>query len=325
MNERLHRLHRLLTTMQGQRALVLWRVVAGCTMLAQLLAALPQRHFLFGRHGVYPIEYATSTSVFGLYSMVDSPLGFELLFFGTIAAAVVWTLGLALPVSTVVVLVLWKSTFDRLPGLADGGDNLTHLMLIYALLTNLGGSRGERWLQRMPRWCRDIRAMVHNTGVAAMWIQVCIVYFIAGAAKLHGEAWRNGTALYYALGTSKYSMPGLVDPLLDAPVLLTLLAYATLVFQVGFPFLVALNPYSRRIALAIALSFHFGIATVMGLTTFAFFMIAADLTFLTDVEIEAASVRLRRVWFRVRPNSPLGRTPINHNNEQTQHKEGNEA
>ncbi|MEX1366640.1 MAG: HTTM domain-containing protein [Nannocystaceae bacterium] len=311
MSEHLRRLHAAITTMHGQRALVLWRVITGCTILAQLLSALPQRHFLFGPHGVYPAELARNGGIFGLYSLVESDLGFELLFFGSIAATVVWTLGLLLPVSTLVVLVLWRSTFDRLPALGDGGDNLAHLLLIYALLTNLGGVHAQRWSARLPPWVQQLRAMVHNTGLVAMWIQVCILYFIAGAAKMHGEAWRNGTALYYALGTDEYSLPGLVDPLLDAPELLTVLAYATLVFQVGFPFMVLLNRHSRRLALVIALTFHLGIATVMGLVTFAFFMIAADLTLLTDDEVSRAWSRIRRLW----PRTPKAPVPRRENNE----------
>ncbi|MCR9165645.1 MAG: HTTM domain-containing protein [Nannocystaceae bacterium] len=317
MNDALRRLHRLVTTMHGQRALVVWRVIAGCTILSQYLSALPRRHFLLGQGGVFPAELAADTGMFGLYSLVQSDLGFELLYFGSIAVTLAWTLGVLAPLSTVAVLVLWRSTFDRLPGLGDGGDNLTHLLLTYALLTNVRGPGAQRWLDRLPTWARELRAMIHNTGLVAMWIQVCIVYFIAGAAKLHGEAWRNGTALYYALGTEQYSTPGLVEPLLDAPVLLTLLAYTTVVFQVGFPFLVSLNRHARRFALFVALTFHVGIATVMGLATFAVFMIAADLTFLTDAEVLSMRRRLERLWAKTRTASLSKLENNNHNNNES--------
>ncbi len=296
MNEQLRRFYDAFTTMHGQRALVLFRIVAGCTILSQLLAAMPERYFLFGPNGVYPAQRAADTSVFGLFSLVDSHLGFDILYASTIVVTLVWTLGLALPVTTLLVLVAWRSTFDRLPGLADGGDNLAQLILTYALICNLAGPAGERLVRRAPRWVRDLRAMVHNTGVFAIWIQVCVVYFVAGTSKLEGEAWQNGTALYYALSTDRYTIDGLVDPLLDAPLVLTMLAYTTIVFQVGFPFMVLLNRHSRRIALVVAMGFHVGIATVMGLTSFALFMIAADLTLLTDREVSGAADFLRRLW-----------------------------
>lgn len=300
MNDALQRWHRLLTTMHGQRALVLFRVVAGCTMLSQLLAALPERHFLFGPNGVYPADVAADTAVFGLFSMVSSPWVFELVYFASIAVIVVWTLGLLLPFSTLAVLVCWNSTFDRLPGLADGGDNLTQLVLVYALVCNLGGPRSGGLLAKAPAWVKELRAMLHNTGLVAIWVQVCVVYFVAGAAKMHGEAWRNGTALYYALSTERFTLSGLVDPLLDSPTLLVAMALVTVVFQIGFPFMVALNRHARRVALVLAMGFHVGIAVVMGLTSFAMFMVAADLTLLSDQEVSNAAAFLRRRWRGVR-------------------------
>lgn len=299
MNERLQRLHKLLTTMHGERALALWRVLTGCTILSQLLTALPQRHFLFGINGVYPLDLARQNAMFGLFSIFDAPIAFELLYVGTIVVAVAWTMGFLLPLSSIVLLVLWRSTFDRLPGLANGGDNLAHLLIIYACFCNIGGPEYRSWSKRWPQWMQELRAMIHNTGLVAIWIQVCIVYFIAGSAKMHGEAWRNGTALYYALSTEMYSSE-FIQPLLAAPVLLTFLAYSTVVFQVGFPFLVGLNRHARQVALCIALSFHIGIAVVMGLTSFALFMIAADLTFLSNREVLKATTALRSIRARAR-------------------------
>ena len=303
MNRALRRFAHAFTTMHGQRALVLYRVITGCTILYQFLAALPERHFLFGPQGVYPLEIARSTATFGLMSSVTSVGAFEALYFGSIVITALWTMGLLLPVSTLLVLVVWRSMLDRLPALADGGDNLTQLLLIYALLCHLGGPRRSTPRWSWPAWVGPLRAMVHNTGLLAIWAQICVVYFIAGISKLQGEAWRNGTALYYALSTEKYTLGGLVDPLLDSPFLLTGLAYATVLFQVGFPFLVLLDRRSRRIALVIALGFHFGIATVMGLTSFAVFMIAADLTLLSDTEVSNLSAWLERRWLARRGGS----------------------
>lgn len=309
MNGFLQRWHTLLTTMQGQRALVLFRVIAGCTMLSQLLAALPERHFLFGPDGVYPAALAADSAVFGVLSWVDSPWGFELVYFASIAVIVIWTMGLLLPISTIAVLVCWRSTFDRLPGLADGGDNLTQLILIYAVLCNLGGVKPRRWMQHVPTWAKELRAMVHNAGLVAIWVQVCIVYFVAGAAKMNGEAWRNGTALYYALSTDRFTLDGFVDPLLDSPLLLTFFAIVTVVFQVGFPFMVALNRRARFVALVLAMGFHVGIAVVMGLVSFAFFMLAADLTFLSDREVSDLAAFARRQWQRARGRFGSNTTP----------------
>ncbi len=303
MSAVLRRLHGLLSTMHGQQALVLYRVIAGCTILLQLLAALPERHYLFGPNGVYPPELVRETATFGLFSLASTPWTFDLIYFGAIAITVVWTLGHLLPLTTLLVLLAWRSMHDQLPGLSDGGDNLTQLVLIYALACNLGGASRDGWWSRRPAWAQQLRAMVHNTGLLAIWIQIGLVYFVAGLTKLQGEAWRNGTALYYALSTEKFTIPEVAELLFEFPVLLTLLAYVTVGFQVGFPFLVALNGRSRQAALVVAVGFHLGIATVMGLTSFGLFMIAADLTLLSDGEISRAIARFESVrlglWARL--------------------------
>ena len=78
------------------------------------------------------------------------------------------------------------------------------------------------------------------------------------------------------------------------------MALVTVVFQIGFPFMVALNRHARRVALLLAMGFHVGIAVVMGLTSFAMFMVAADLTLLSDQEVSNAAAFLRRRWRGVR-------------------------
>lgn len=319
----LRRLADLATTMHGQRALEIYRVLAGCTILFQFLAAYPQRHYLFGPGGVYPQELARETAHFGLLTGVDSAFVFELVYHGSILVTLLWTLGWLLPVTTLLVLIAWRSLIDRVPGLGDGGDNLTQLLLCYALLCNLGGPTVRSWLQRAPQWLRDLRAIAHNTGLVAIWCQICVVYLIAGMSKIEGEAWRNGTALYYVLSTERFTIPEIARFVLDSPLLMTAFAYVTVFFQLAFPFAVALNRHARRVVLLLAVGFHVGIATVMGLTSFGLFMIAADLTFLSDGDAARLYATARRLpgalrrrletllrRFDARPSNEKGNTTV---------------
>lgn len=315
MKDSTRRVIRRITEPQSLRGLELFRWVAGCTILYQFASGLAARHFLFGPNGVYPLELAQETALFGLYGLVQSRFAFDLVYFGSMAVVVAWVAGWAMPLSTLAVLIVWRSMHDRLPGLADGGDNLIQLLLMYGLLCHLGG----RAARSRPRWFVRARGVLHNFGLMAIWTQTCIVYLVAGTTKLQGEAWLNGTALYYALSTDEYTTPALVEPLLESPVLLTLLAYVTVLFQVGFPFLVAGGAHARRVALAMAASFHLGIVVVMGLTSFGLFMIAADLTFMSDRDISHLQARLSSGWSAVarrlrlyisRPRVQRARSPL---------------
>lgn len=129
-----------------------------------------------------------------------------------------------------------------------------------------------------------VRAVLHNMGVLAVVAQLCVVYSVSGLTKVQGETWRNGTALYYALKSAEFSFPPLSDWIYRSDAVLTLICYMTVLFLVGFPFLVLLNPLTRRLAIFMGISFHLGIGVVMGLSSFATYMIAAELILVSDSE-----------------------------------------
>jgi hypothetical protein len=113
-----------------------------------------------------------------------------------------------------------------------------------------------------------------------------------------GPAWRDGTALYYALSAHEYGMPGLGTFVRQSGLLVLLGTYATVAFQVLFPALVVANRWTRRAAVVMALSFHLGIATTMNLITFATYMAAVDLLLVTDAEYAwvARAAKRCRAW-----------------------------
>jgi hypothetical protein len=94
------------------------------------------------------------------------------------------------------------------------------------------------------------------------------------------------------------------------------LSYATVAFQIAFPFCVALNARARRVMLAMAIGFHLGIAAFMGLVTFAAFMISADLLLVPDEDYQRIAMTLRRIggWGKaiyLRRRTPPGQPSAN--------------
>ena len=147
----------------------------------------------------------------------------------------------------------------------------------------------------------------------AFALQICLVYGIAGLTKVQGETWRNGTALYYALRAGEFTWPGHSELIFHNGFLLTFLAYATVAFQVSFPFLLFMNARTRTLAVLAGLTFHLGIALFMGLVTFATFLIAVDLSLIGDEEyrwlfgaVDRVRARLRAALERPRRAVPAG-------------------
>lgn len=302
--------NRLLATSLHPRCLIgasLLRVLAGCVILYQYVINYAQRHYLFGPDGVFGfsdfLAQQSSSGQFSLYHLSAAPIWFELIYHLSIVVAMAWVLGFRTRWLSPLNYLLWMSMHNRFPQLWDGGDNLMAIVLIYAMFAEVGAhlslDAARRLAQGKPNAPSGAWAIVHNAALLAIAFQVCLVYGVAGLAKVRGEVWQNGTALYYALRSPDYTLPGVSRLIYENGVLLTLLAYATVAFQVAFPFLVFAHRHSRTLAVLIGISFHLAIGSVMGLVTFALFLIAADLALIGDNEYRALGAALGRLRSRV--------------------------
>jgi hypothetical protein len=296
------------TVPRNRIGLATFRVFSGCLILVEYLLNYRQRHFLFGPNGVHPWDMLVANyEGFSLYRISNSPICFELLFHLGIAVTIVWVLGFRTRLFTPLTYIFWWSLRQTNPFLWDGGDNLLQIVLVFACFADLSPVRRNSTppgpnLQRSL--LSSVAGLIHNGALLAMAVQVCLLYGVSALSKVQGEVWQNGTALYYALWPEQFSFPGVSELLFRDARLLALATHATVFFQVSFPFLFCLNRRTRHIAVAIAVTFHLGIAAVMGLFTFAGFMIAADLALVSDSAYlrlaDLASAFAARIWGRAR-------------------------
>ncbi len=113
-------------------------------------------------------------------------------------------------------------------------------------------------------------------------VHLCIVYLCSGLAKLQGEMWWDGTAIWNVLmigDLTPFDMRWLgqlpywcIDAISGAGVA------ATLIFEISFTFLIW-NRMLRPLLLLAAVFLHVGIGLFMGLGTFAAVMLIACLAF----------------------------------------------
>ncbi|WP_437586173.1 HTTM domain-containing protein [Sorangium sp. So ce1000] len=282
----------------------LFRIVAGLTILHLYLANYFQRHYLYGPEGVWPfsrtLEEAHNTGAFSIYVLSRSPLYFEVVFHLGILFTALWVVGFRTRLMSLLTYVWLWSLHQRNLVLLDGGDNIVRLALLYGIFAELGAyfsldaDRLRAQRERGGDLAR-IKGMLHNAAILACAVQVCLVYGVAGLYKVQGELWQNGTALYYITRVGEFTWPGHSAILSRSVAVVTALTYATVAFQLSFPFLFVLNRHTRRLALAGALLFHSGIAIMMGLGTFAAFMISVELALIADAEYRAIGAFARRL------------------------------
>jgi hypothetical protein len=283
------------------RGAVAFRVVVGLALLFQLTTLVGHFDLMFGDRSIYGFDQFAAEfgrSHYSYFAALSSRAWQWTAFGIAILIVGLWVTGLGARVGKlgqVLTLLTWwsiHSVHARCPTLWDGGDNLLEILLLYAVPLDLWNSAARG--KQLGR----VHVTLHNLGLLACMLQISVMYFTAGLAKVPGNYWQNGTAFYYVLASEEFGVTKVGRWIWDHRVLLALSTWGPLVLQLAFPWIYFFGrPWPRRIVLLLAMSFHVGILVLMGLNTFALIMIGAELLLLSDGDVEA----LVGIWKRVRP------------------------
>lgn len=215
-----------------------------------------------------------------------------------VAALAAFTVGLGTRWVKWLVWLGHLSLLHRNPAVAYGLDNIAASVLFLLALAPIGTQLSvDRWraVRRARRVALDAAPPVPASARATivlrlLQLQMALFFFVAGTAKLQGDSWWYGFALWYAVTNHEY---------MNLPVawwaeqfwLVNVLTYGTVLLELAYPFLVWNR--ARAAMLAGALALHVGIAVVLGLYAFSAVMIAAHLAFVRDSWWAAAGAAWR--------------------------------
>lgn len=275
--EFLDRLERTPRNLAGARVL---QVVAGVVILYRIATELPYARFFWERDGIAIgsllrlLPWSPATALW-LDSVFYSEWGVRLSLILWTLAAVGLIVGRQTRLSALAALFVYLLLEVR-SNTHDAGDNILRLLLLYMALfhPNL----------RRPLEIRPGPAVFfHNLGVAAVYLQVMTLYWVSGTTKLGGADWVNGTALYYVTQVNWFrpGWGGIANAFKNSWIV-TLATYSSIVYQVGFPFMIFTRGHLPWIAFGIA--FHLSIAVVMGLISFSATIIGVLLFTVRDQE-----------------------------------------
>lgn len=125
-----------------------------------------------------------------------------------------------------------------------------------------------------------------------MRFQLAIIYLSAGLYKIDSPVWRNGSAVYYVLNSNIHQrIPYFVPP--EFEIVNTMLTYATLLWELGFAFMLWFRP-TRRVALVLGVLIHLGMFSLMEVGAFHLVMLASYIAFLNPERVPTLARRLRR-------------------------------
>lgn len=302
--------------------LAVTRILIGITGLGLILTNFNARHYAFGVGAAWNGEIAAPKSDFPniwLFSLfhrvVTVPPLFTAMMIGLAILAIVIALGWRTRIILPFYLVLWVSFIELNDGAGDQGDNAYRMFMVALLFadTTRRWSLDARRRRRNPefpesdggQW-RWALIMANNLAIVVLTFQVCAIYMSGGLYKAGGTAWQHGFAVYNPLHTQQFgTWPVLSDLVTAWGPLVVAISWGSILFQCAFPFML-FNRYTRIVGLLGILSFHLGIALLMGLPWFSLTMIAVDAIFIRDRSFVKLSAYLRHWWVSTTPRSVAG-------------------
>ncbi|MFJ3408178.1 HTTM domain-containing protein [Promicromonospora sp. NPDC090134] len=275
--------------------IALMRIVLGLGIAGYVAVNFPARQALWGTGA----RWATPL---GAHALAGGPLltaGCVALLLVAVLVALGWRARWTVPL----LLLGWSGLTAINPLVADQGDNIARILLVYLCLADTSARWSLDARRRGNRPGRtQVRNVLHNAAVLAVGTQICLVYVLSGLFKLQGEQWRDGSAVYYPLSLPQFRpWPPLADLVAGTEWLVAAVTWGTLALQLTFPLLL-LQRHTRMAAVGGALLMHAGIAVVMGLPFFSLFMMAGDCVFLTDDAVARRSGQ--PTWWSQRTGAP---------------------
>jgi Vitamin K-dependent gamma-carboxylase len=235
--------------------------------------------------------------VWSVWFHVTDPFWMNVVQGGFVLCGLLFTIGCATRLTSVVTWFAVLSFIHRDPASLFGADTMMAVLLLYLMIGPSGAALSvdrlltSWWARRRGLPAPEPRPSVSaNLAIRLIQIHACIIYGAAGLAKLQGQAWWYGIAPWGTLANFEYTpmqYPLYVDFLRFLAKTrwlyestMTIGALGTLVFEIGYPFLIW-RPAFRTIWLWIAVLLHAGIGMFLGLRTFSFLMLAFNLAFVS--------------------------------------------
>jgi mannose-6-phosphate isomerase len=225
-------------------------------------------------------------------------------------SSILLTLGILSRPATLIIFALQVAFQHRDPYILNSGDHLfliCSFLLFFTPLEQRLSLRNVVEKRLFPeRYAKRIGRVSRVWSMRLIGLQICYVYLFAFAAKMNSQPWIRGTAMYDVLASPSLAR---FPAELDHPVLLAIVTWGTLAFELGFPLLVWQKPF-RPYVIAAGLLFHLGIEFSMILPMFSCMMMISYCVFLDDDEAQALlRIPLKLFGFKG-PNEPAPRDDL---------------
>ncbi len=267
------------------------RVLAGAMLFyTHLVWSLDLQAFL-GQEGWLPVDFIRGLqgqqwSVWSVFFWVHEPWQLWCIHIFALLVFFCLMLGLFSRTTATLGFLLAVSYAHRVsPGAFFGLDKVNCMLALYLMLGPCGARYSLDRIRRLRRGDATPAKPSTSANLAIRLIQLhlCVIYLFSGLAKLLGENWQAGSAVWWSLANLEYQS---IDMTWMAgwPVLIALATHLTVFWELFYCCLVW-NRFSRPLVLWTAVAIHSGIALFMGMITFGLAMLIANVSFLAPTTV----------------------------------------
>ena len=239
----------------------------------------------FSPNGLQPLETIKDlyqgSPVFSFWFYVPEPWLWTV-HLSCLAIVFLFFTGTATRFTSILSYVITISYSQRLPIANFGLDQILGLLCLYlavgpsgSCLSIDGMIRSFLNRKRFANISKEesvarIKSASATVALRLIQIHLCVIYFWAGFAKLKGDSWFTGEAIWNVIANLEYQTLDLTW-MAQAPWLPYLVAHITVLWEVFFCVLVW-NRTLRPFVLLIGTGMHFGIGAFLGMWTFGLAM-----------------------------------------------------
>lgn len=282
------------------RATAAVRIAYGILLVLMLAVELPDIGMWYSKSGVLPFDvsrFVIDSDTWTIFQWLPDNVSAVRWCYGIfIVQALLLLLGVRPRLQAICVL-MWLTSFQhRNCLLVDGGNTVFRLFAFLLVLSPCGCRWSiDSWLHKKRHGHLPDLSKCYGWAVRLMQIQVTVIYASTAWEKLNGEAWLNGTALYYTSRLDDIFGRGPVpDMLFNDLTALKVMTWAVLATEVLLPIGLWVRE-TRGIAIVAAIGLHLSIEWMMHLFLFEWIMIAALLSFVTAADISFMKSLFSRV------------------------------
>ncbi len=283
MSSLLKTLDRFFFQYEAAFAVGFFRVAFGLTLFMNALARALHSDFYFTPLGGVPWEGATEVlpefvrPAFEMYPKTIAGIyGVQAVLLGSLLLIVFGVFGrIGSRVLAAAALCCQLALIQRNYSIVYGADIVSGFWLFALVFMNTGVSRRQD-----VEWSK----ILTSVGIRLVQLQLCLIYGYTGFEKLKGTEWWDQTAVWNVLGNDQLMMMDL-SALRSVPLLIAIVTWGTILFEIYMPALVWHKPLKKWVLLS-GVGLHSGIAAIMGLIFFSCTMMSSYFLFLDDDELK---------------------------------------